>query len=150
MTLIITRDELKQLKIQADEEKRRVEEEKRIAEIETAIQVIYKHVIRSAKALDLTKCLVAIGTEGRAVQPQCYGDFFKTVSPLLLHLVRIPGFMIPNDSMPFVISGLQEQFPDSKVSLIAPARDGKMYEVSSTESPFIQPHTLKAIVVDWS
>lgn len=148
--IIITRDELKQLKVQAEEEKRRAEEEKRRVEIENAIQTVYNHVIGSAKIPEwaITKCLVAVGHTGHQPQAHRFGDFFRCIDPKQHH--RIPSIAIPSESIPLVISGLQELFPDSNVSVMAPAPDGKMYEVSAATSPFIQPHALKAIVVDWS
>jgi len=52
---------------------------------------------------------------------------------------------------------LRELFPDSKieynVAVMARAPDGKMYDVSKMESPFIrasQTQTTKVIDVDWS
>jgi len=184
MSLIpVTRDELKQLKIQADEEKRRVEEEKKKKTIETKINNVYSTVINAAKVESCTKYLVAISNQSphasshyQFVDARQFGDFFtpfrnedaqsvSQFSPITAPKggvlnkkrcntfpidTRVPLVYIEDDIMPFVLSGLQELFPDSKVTVMACAPDGKMYDISTVVSPFIHPHTLKAFVVDWS
>jgi len=151
MSLIpITRDELKQLKIQADEEKRRATEEKRKAVIESAIKTVYGIILGMAKEESSTKHLVVVNKHHMCQQyrGEHFGDFFDKSSKYFRS--SLSSVNLEDDMIPFVLSGVQELFPDSKVALMACAPDRKMYDVSTLVSPFIQPHMPKAIVVDWS
>ena len=68
-----------------------------------------------------------------------------------------PAIIITDELRGDVVSGLRELFPDSKidykVAVMARAPDGKMYDVSKMDSPFIhksQTQTTKVINIDWS
>ena len=72
------------------------------------------------------------------------------------HLLT-PSIIITDELIGDVVSGLRELFPDSKieykVAVMAQALDGKMYDVSKMDSPFIrasQTQTKKVIDIDWS
>ena len=153
MSLIpITRDELKQLKIQADEEKRR-------AEIAAAIKETYDKIVRHATGSTETKIQFNVVEDARmrqmdVRQQQQYRQMLQQQPPLN------PSILITDELIGDVVRGLRELFPDSKieykVTVMARAPDGKMYDVSKMDAsvaPFIhasQTQTKKVIDVDWS
>jgi hypothetical protein len=154
MSLIpITRDELKQLKIQADEEKRK-------AEIAAAIKELYDKIVRRATGSTETKIQFNVVEDARmrimdANQQQLYRQTLQQQQQPLN-----PSILITDELVGDVLSGLRELFPDSKieykVTVMARAPDGKMYDVSKMDvsvAPFIhasQTQTKKVIDVDWS
>lgn len=153
MSLIpVTRDELKQLKIQADEEKRK-------AEIAAAIKEIYDIIVlRATGTTDTTMQFTVIEDAARMRQMnvQQQQQYRQQMIPRQQHLLT-PSIIITDELIGDVVSGLRELFPDSKieykVAVMARARDGKLYDVSKMDSPFIhasQTQTIKVIVVDWS
>ena len=131
----VTRDELKQLKIQAAEEKRKAEEEKRQADIEMTVERVYGAIIKAAKETPFTKCMIRISPPGYTRSTQC------------AYMVNI---YVSDDIVAFVLDGIREFFPDSMVAVMVEQPDGKLYDMPLSASPFIQPHTPKFIVVDWS
>jgi hypothetical protein len=147
MSLIpITRDELKQLKIQADEEKRK-------AEIASAIKELYDMTVRRATgSTDTNISIKVIEDENMrrmdAHQQQQYRQSQMSQTSTIIITEEFRGD---------VVKGLRELFPDSKieyrVAVMARALDGKMYDVSKMDSPFIhasQTQTTKVINIDWS
>ena len=150
MSLIpITRDELKQLKIQADEEKRK-------AELASAIKIMYDMIVQRATGFTDTKMRFNVIEDERMRQmdihqQQRYRQTHAQQQPLN------PSIIITEELRGDVVSGLRELFPDSKidykVAVMARAPDGKMYDVSIMDSPFIhasQTKTTKVIDIDWS
>jgi hypothetical protein len=146
----ITRDELKQLKIRADEEKRKVE-------IACAIKETYDKIVRRATGSTETKIQFNVVEDARmrimdAHQQQLYRQTLQQQQ----HPLN-PSILITDELVGDVVSGLRELFPDSKieykVAVMAQALDGKMYDVSKIDSPFIrasQTQTKKVIDIDWS
>jgi len=150
MSLIpITRDELKQLKIQADEEKRK-------AELASAIKIMYDMIVHRATGFTDTKMQFNVIEDANMRQmdmhqQQRYRQTHAQQQPLN------PSIIITDELRGDVVSGLRELFPDSKidykVAVMARAPDGKMYDVSTMDSPFIhasQTKTTKVIDIDWS
>lgn len=150
MSLIpITRDELKQLKIHADEEKRK-------AELASAIKIMYDMIVQRASGFTDTKMQFNILEDANMRQmdihqQQRYRQTHAQQQPLN------PSIIITEELRGDVVSGLRELFPDSKidykVAVMARAPDGKMYDVSTMDSPFIhasQTKTTKVIDIDWS
>ena len=154
MSLIpITRDELKQLKISADEEKRKTE-------IACAIKELYDMVVQRASGSgDTTMQFTVIedANMGRMNAQQIQ----KYRQSLHQQLSQTSTVIITENLRGDVISGLRELFPDSKiaynVAVMARAPDGKMYDVTKMDSaPFSplfrtsQTTTTKVINIDWS
>ena len=150
MSLIpITRDELKQLKIQADEEKRK-------AEIACAIKELYDMIVqRATGTTDTTMQFTVIedANMGRMNMQQIQ----KYRQSLQHQLSQTSTVIITDKLRGDVVNGLRDLFPDSKieykVAVMARAPDGKMYDVSKMDSPFIhasQTQTTKVIDIDWS
>ena len=150
MSLIpVTRDELKQLKIQADEEKRKVE-------IAAAINELYDMIVqRATGSTDTTmQCTVIEDPNMRIMNANQIQKYRQSLQQQLSQKSTV---IITETLRGDVVSGLRELFPDSKieykVAVMARAPDGKMYDVSKMDSPFIhasQTQTTKVIVVDWS
>ena len=150
MSLIpITRDELKQLKIQADEEKRK-------AELASAIKEMYDMIVRRATGSTDTKMQFNVLEDAN----MHHMDLQQQVQyrKMLAHQQPLnPAIIITDELRGDVVSGLRELFPDSKidykVAVMARAPDGKLYDVSKMDSPFIhksQTLTTKVINIDWS
>ena len=153
MSLIpITRDELKQLKIQADEEKRK-------AEIAAAIKEIYDIIVLRATGSADTNIkfnVIEDAARMRQMNVQQQKQYRQQIIQHQQHLLT-PSIIITDELIGDVVSGLRELFPDSKieykVAVMAQALDGKMYDVSKMDSPFIrasQTQTKKVIDIDWS
>ena len=150
MSLIpVTRDELKQLKIQADEEKRKVE-------IASAINELYDMIVqRATGSTDTTMQFTVIEDPNMRIMNA--HQIQKYRQSLQQQLSQRSTVIITENLREDVIRGLRELFPDSKieykVAVMARALDGKMYDVSKMDSPFIhssQTKTTKVIDVDWS
>jgi hypothetical protein len=151
MSLIpITRDELKQLKIQADEEKRKVE-------IACAIKELYDMIIQRATGSTDTNLQINVIEDAarmRLMDVHQQQKYRQTLQPQLSQTFTI---IITDEFRGDVVKGLRELFPDSKieykVAVMARAPDGKMYDVSKMESPFVrasQTQTTKVIDIDWT
>jgi hypothetical protein len=126
MSLIpITRDELKQLKIQADEEKRK-------ADIAKSIKWLYDMIVRCATASTNTNIQFKVYKDRDEEQLQHHKFHHH-------QLQQFAGLHITDELIGDVVSGLRELFPDSKieynVAIMARAPDGKMYDVSKTLFP---------------
>jgi len=150
MSLIpVTRDELKQLKFQADEEKHKVE-------IACAIKELYDMIIRRATGSTDTNLQFKVIQDANMDRMNAHQiqQYRQTLQQQLSQQLSV---IITDELIGDVISGLRELFPDSKieyrVAVLACAPDGKMYDVSKMESPFIrasQTQTTKVIDIDWS
>lgn len=153
MSLIpITRDELKQLKIQADEEKR-------TAEIACAIKELYNMIVQRATGSTDTNAQFKVIEDAnmRIMNAPQIQKYRQTLQPQLSQQLSV---IITNELIGDVVSGLRDLFPDSKIEykvvVMALAPDGKMYDVSKMDSavtPFIRASltkTTKVIDVDWS
>ena len=151
MSLIpITRDELKQLKIQADEEKRK-------AELASAIKEMYDMIVRRASGFTDTKMQFNILEDANMRQMDMHQQQRYRKMHEQQQQPLNPSIIITEELRGDVVSGLRELFPDSKidykVAVMARAPDGKMYDVSTMDSPFIhasQTKTTKVIDIDWS
>jgi hypothetical protein len=155
MSLIpITRVELKQLKIQADEEKRK-------AEIAAAIKETYDKIVRYATGSTETKIQFNVVEDARMRQMDVrQQQQYRQMNEFRVHQSLNPSILITDELIGDVVSGLRELFPDSnieyKVAVMARASDGKMYDVSKVDAsmaPFIRAshtQTNKVIDVDWS
>lgn len=151
MSLIpITRDELKQLKIQADEEKRK-------AELASAIKEMYDMIVRRASGFTDTKMQFNVLEDANMRQMDMHQQQRYRKMHEQQQQPLNPSIIITEELRGDVVSGLRELFPDSKidykVAVMARAPDGKMYDVSTMDSPFIhasQTQTNKVIDVDWS
>ena len=154
MSLIpITRDELKQLKIQADEEKRK-------AELASAIKELYDMIVRRATGSTDTNIsfnVIEDAARMRLMDVHQQQKYRQTLQPQLSQTFTI---IITDEFRGDVVKGLRELFPDSKIEykvvVMARAPDGKMHDVSKMDSsvaPFIhasQTKTTKVIDIDWS
>jgi len=154
MSLIpITRDELKQLKIQADEEKRK-------AEIASAIKEMYDMIVRRATGSTDTNLQFNVFEDARMRQMNVHQQQQYRQMLQQQQQPQTPSVIITEELIGDVVSGLRGLFPDSKieyrVAVMARAPDGKMYDVSKMDAsvtPFIhasQTQTTKVINIDWS
>lgn len=149
MSLIpVTRDELKQLKIQADEEKRKVE-------IASAINELYDMIVqRATGSTDTTMQFTVIEDPNMRIMNA--HQIQKYRQSIHLQLSRTSTIIITDELRGDVVSGLRELFPDSKIDykVVAQAPDGKMYDVSkmdATLTPFIHSSKTNTVIdVDWS
>ena len=125
MSLIpITRDELKQLKIQADEEKRKVE-------IASAINELYDMIVKRATgSTDTTMQFKVFEEDVRMRQMNAHQIKMYRQSLQQQQQPLNPSILITDELIGDVVRGLRELFPDSKieykVAVMARAPDGKM------------------------
>ena len=150
MSLIpITRDELKQLKTQADEEKRK-------AEIACAIKELYDMIVRRATGSTDTKMQFKVIEDANMGRMNAHQIQQYRQTPQQ-QLSQQRAVIVTDELIGDVVSGLRDLFPDSKieynVAVLARAPDGKMYDVSKMDSPFIsasQTQKCKILNIDWS
>jgi hypothetical protein len=153
MSLIpITRDELKQLKIQADEDKRK-------AEITSAIKELYDMIVQRATGSTDTNAQFKVIEDPNMSRMNAH-QIQKYRQSLHQQLSQTSTIVITDEFRGDVVNGLRDLFPDSKieykVAVMAKAPDGKMYDVSKMDvalTPFIRTshtQTNKVIDVDWS
>jgi len=166
----ITRDELKQLKIQADEEKRKADEEKRKADeekrkadIKSTIEYVYNKVISTVKTEGFTKCFLAIydnAINHSQFSKHDFGNLFRNEGdgcfnrpmfskPIGYHILNIK-YDIFQDILKDIMDGLRELFPDSKVTFMAWTPNGNFGDVPDSAIPFINSNRAKGILIDWS
>ena len=130
----ISRDTMKDLKAQKDEEKRQVLEKNRIYEIKTIIRTIYSSARRIAETTDDLSYAYPL--------------------PLPIHPSRPSEFHTTN--MDDILGGLRDLFPDCSVlnTTLSRGQDGKMYDISKMDEkirPFIDTRkSQEYIVIDWS
>lgn len=151
MSLIpITRDELKQLKIQADEEKHNVE-------IACAIKELYDMVVQRATGTTDTTMRITVIEDPNMGRMNAH-QIQKYRQSLQQQLSQTSTVIITENLRENVVSGLRELFPDSKIEykvvVMARAPDGKMYDVSKMDAalrPFISASQTNTVIhVDWS
>jgi hypothetical protein len=138
----ISRDTMKILKAQKDEEMRQVLEKNRVNGIIGIIKIIYSSAKRIAETtynlsynypLPLTYAREA----GSVVQPSQSAEFHKT-------------------NMDDILDGLRDLFPGCSVfnTSLSRGQDGKMYDISNIDEmvrPFINmSQSQKYIIIDWS
>ena len=138
----ISRDMMRDLKAQKDEEKRQVLEKNRIYGIKTIILTIYSSARRIAETTDDLSYAYPLPTmyareEGTTVHPSRSSEFHTT-------------------NMDDILGGLWDLFPDCSVlnTTLSRGQDGKMYDISKMDEkirPFIDTRkSQEYIVIDWS
>ena len=109
MSLIpITRDEIKQLKIQADEEKRK-------AELASAIKEMYDMIVRRASGFTDTKMQFNVLEDANMRQMDMHQQQRYRKMHEQQQQPLNPSIIITEELRGDVVSGLRELFPDSKI-----------------------------------
>ena len=136
----VTRDELKQLKTQADEDKRMSGTEKTIKELyDTIVQFATKSTstnIRFNVYENMDEHMQQPHSARRMGQPQ-----------------QMAVVYIAEELIGDVVSGLRRLFPDSKIGYISIMARAPEEKIDSTGAPIIsssQSQKYKIIDVDWS
>ena len=152
----ITRNDLKQLKINADEEKRKAQERLKAAAFEMC-RDIRRYITEYAKGSSFTKYAIAVNLPS-ASKDSCYnmkemdkGDisllFEHDPSNILLNWSeKIPLLHMDDDMMPIVCDAMIRLFPDSTVSVKSMRPWGEIVNGPTA----LNKHTPTFLVIDWS
>jgi hypothetical protein len=114
--------------------KAKIQEEARIARINSIVDYIYRDAVRIATQIDDSSCLYNLSEHGTPL------DFYR-------------------ENMEEIISGIKSLFPDCVVEYktlkTVTARNGRKYDISKNDNSHIsdirgRPEIGEYIVVDWS
>lgn len=155
----ISRDTLRLLKSQKEEEERKKAELFRLQKIEGIVKGIYDNVIKAAETTAIpTHYQYAIPQNGYMAHTS--GMYSSPDVPRDKRNMIIQNRLHPYDfhieNMSDILTSLHSLFPDCSIKYthLVRAPDGKMYDVESLDKsvmPFIQSQRSEAyIVVDWS
>jgi hypothetical protein len=156
----ISRDTLRLLKSQKEEEERKKAELLRLQTIDGIVKGIYDNVIKLAETTTTpTQYQYSIPQNNilQNITMVSYDDHrLRDKRGHIIPQHRLPPYDFHIENMPDILATLQSLFPDCSIKYthLVRAPDGKMYNIESLDKsvmPFIQSQKSEAyIVVDWT